>query len=883
MAEDTQIETPDVDVVVVGAGFAGLYQLYKLRQLGLSARCFETADDVGGTWYWNRYPGARCDVQSIDYSYSFDPELDDEWEWSERYATQPEILRYVNFVADKHDLRRDITFQTRVDSATWDDDAQLWRIEVSPVGDPRDLQPDHTDPAHGSEVSVTARFYVMATGCLSIPKIPDIEGTERFGGDVYFTNSWPHEGVDFTGKRVAVIGTGSSGIQSIPIIAREAAELTVFQRTPNFSLPAHNGPVRPEKRAEIVGRRDEYREEAKWTQAGVTIPISEVGILQMTEEEREAKFAEIWKEGELFSAVTRFNDVGTDIDANNLLTEFFRRQIREIVHDPETAEALCPTDHPYGTKRPCLDTDYYETFNLPHVSLVNLREDPIDTVTETGIDTASRSFEFDVIVYATGFDAMTGAIVAVDITGRDGVTLKERWADGPLTYLGLTTVGFPNLFMITGPQSPSVLSNMMVSIEQHVDWITDAIEHLCEEGQTSMEPTETAETAWVQHAADFADITLYPLADSWYVGANVPGKPRVVLPYVGGVGRYRAICDDVVARDYVGFSINGPKGRQTNDGVAYELAPDVGVMLDVMAELDAPPIETLSPDEARAFMEVANAANPPGPDVGEIVDGTLPGADGDLEYRLYRPATQGPRSIVVYFHGGGWVLGDHTSDDAFCRYLCVGTDALIVSVNYRHAPEHRFPAAQEDGFAATQWIAEHAAELGGIPGQLAVAGWSAGANVAAVVCQKARDAGGPAILGQLLINPVTDGDMGRSSYEENADGYVLTRGLMTWFFDHFVDEADRDDPRIAPLRAESLAGLPPALVVTAQFDPLRDEGEAYAEALRAAGVDADHVPMPGHIHTSLTAVGVIVTADPVREQVARFLAARLNAPVPTGG
>ena len=877
MTEELQIETPDVDVVVVGAGFAGLYQLYKLRELGFSARCFETADGVGGTWYWNRYPGARCDVQSIDYSYSFDPELDEEWTWSERYATQPEILRYVNYVADKHDLRRDITFQTRVDSARWDDDAQVWRIEVSHVGDPRDLQPDHTDPAHDATESVSARFLVMATGCLSIPKIPDIAGTDRFQGDVYFTNSWPHEGVDFSGKRVAVIGTGSSGIQSIPIIARQAQELTVFQRTPNFSMPAHNGPVRPEKMAEFVGRRDEYREEAKWSQAGVTIPQSEVGILQMTEEEREEKFAEIWEEGELFSPSTRFNDIAADIDANNLLTDFFRRKIREIVDDPETAESLCPTNHPFGTKRPCLDTGYYETFNLPHVSLVDLRKDPIATVTETGIDTESRSFEFDVIVYATGFDAMTGAVVAVDFTGRDGVTLKERWEHGPVTYLGLTTVGFPNLFMITGPQSPSVLSNMMVSIEQHVDWISDAIEHLREEGQTSMEPTPTAETAWVEHASAFAGITLFDLADSWYVGANVPGKPRVVLPYVGGVGRYRTICADVVARDYVGFSINGPKGRHTNDGVAYELAPDVGVVLDVMAELDAPPIESMSPVEAREFMEVANAANPPGPEVGQVTDGTLPGADGDIEYRLYRPVTGGPHPIVTYFHGGGWVLGDHTSDDAFCRYLCVNTGAVIVSVNYRHAPEHRFPAAQEDGFAATTWIAEHADELGGIPGQLAVAGWSAGANVAAVVCQMARDAGGPTILGQLLINPVTDSDMSRSSYQENAEGFILTRGLMDWFFDHFVDEADRDDPRVAPLKAESLADLPPALVITAQFDPLRDEGEAYAEALAEAGVEVRHIPMPGHLHTSLTAVGVIVTADPVRHEAADFLRSKLGA------
>ena len=854
----------DVEAVVVGAGFAGLYMLSRLRRLGVSTTVLEAGADVGGTWYWNRYPGARCDIPTTDYTYSWDPELETGWTWSEKYATQPEILRYLQLVADKHDLRKDIRFSTPVKAAAWDDATSTWRVTT------------------GAGDTITCRWFVMATGCLSVPKELDIEGADRFQGDVYFTSRWPHEGVDLTGKRVGVVGTGSSGIQSIPIMARQAAEMVVFQRTPNFSIPAGNGPASQERLDEIAADRPAYRDAAKWSRGGVPGAVTLETVAMVPDEvERRRRLEEGYASGELFGILGVFADQMTNKAANDIVAEFLRDKIRSIVDDPATAELLCPKDHPFGTKRPCLDTGYYETFNLPHVRLVDLRTTPITTVTETGIDTSDESFEFDVIVYATGFDAMTGAIVGVDITGVDGITLKDKWDHGPTTYLGLTTTGFPNLFMITGPGSPSVLSNMAVSIEQHVDWVADAVDALRRQGVERIEPTQTAEAGWVQHVNDCADITLYPTANSWYMGANVPGKPRVFLPYIGGVDGYRAVCDEVVAEEFFGFELTGPSGTQVNDGVIRRLQPDVQTVLTMMAELDLPPLESMTPEQARDFMAQSSAVRPPGPDVAEIVDGVLPGADGnDLEYRLYRPEGEGPHPIVCYFHGGGWVLGDSLSDDPFCRDLCVRSGAVIVSVNYRHGPEDRFPAAADDAFAALQWVGAHATELGGIPGQLVVAGWSAGGNVAAVAAQRARDEGGPDLVGQLLLTPVTDSDFTRPSYVENADGYVLTKALMDWFWDHYCDPADRSDPRVAPLRAADLSGLPPAYIVTCEFDPLRDEGNAYAAALEAAGVPVTHVQARGHTHTSLTMVDVIISGVPFREEMAAALRSFFGASVP---
>ncbi|HEX6453371.1 MAG TPA: NAD(P)/FAD-dependent oxidoreductase [Trebonia sp.] len=526
-----------MDVVVVGAGFSGLYMLHKLRELGLSAVAFETALDVGGTWYWNRYPGARCDVESMSYSYSFSPELEQEHEWTERFATQPEILRYANHVADRFGLREDIRFGTRVTHARYDGHSRTWRVRTDRGDD------------------VTARFLVMATGCLSAAKLPEIPGIGSFRGPAYHTARWPHEGVDFTGLRVGLIGTGSSGVQSIPVIAEQAAELTVFQRTPAYSYPARN---RPLERGEIDGMKARYpqwRQAQRESRAGIPWPPPAQSALEVSAAERTATFEKAWNSGVLTAMTASYNDIATNMAANDTLRHFFHGKVGEIVTDPRTAADLCP-DYPAATKRPCLDTGYFEAYNRDNVRLVNLRRTPLAAITEGGVATSERDYEFDAIVYATGFDAMTGALRSIDIRGRDGVSLAEQWRVGPRTYLGIASAGFPNLFLITGPGSPSVLTNMLVSIEQHVDWITDALAYLGSRGLAAIEPTRQAQDAWVAHVNEIAAQTLYPKANSWYMGANVPGKPRVFMPYAGGIPAYRATCEEVAGNGYEGFTLS---------------------------------------------------------------------------------------------------------------------------------------------------------------------------------------------------------------------------------------------------------------------------------------------------------------------------------------
>jgi cyclohexanone monooxygenase len=534
-------ERAEIDVVVVGAGFSGLYLLHRLRGQGMSCAVFERGDGVGGTWYWNRYPGARCDVESPYYSYSFSPELEQEWEWTERYPAQPEILRYLNHVADRFDLRRDIELDTEVVSAAYDEAGRRWDVTVRSTAD-------------GSQRSVRAKYCVMATGCLSAGRVPDFEGLDTFGGEIYHTGSWPHEGVDFTGKRVAVVGTGSSGIQSIPVIAGQAEHLTVFQRTPNFSVPARNQPLDPEEWRRIKADYPRLRELARRTPTGLPFPPSTASALETAPEEQRQVLEEHWTLGG-FRLGQCFSDLAVNRDANDVVAQYIRERIDEIVEDPAVAELLKPYDHPVGTKRICVDTDYYATFNRDNVTLVDVRSAPITRLTETGLSTTAADHAFDAIVFATGFDAMTGALLKMQITGTGGTTLAEKWSAGPRTYLGVATAGFPNLFMVTGPGSPSVLSNMVTSIEQHVDWITDHIRYLEERGLSCSEASPEAEDAWVQHVNDAADTTLFPQANSWYLGANVPGKPRVFMPYVGGVGAYREKCDEVAARQYEGFSV----------------------------------------------------------------------------------------------------------------------------------------------------------------------------------------------------------------------------------------------------------------------------------------------------------------------------------------
>lgn len=535
------------DVVIVGAGFAGLYLLHRLRGIGLAARVYEMGQSVGGTWYWNRYPGARCDAESLAYSYSFSPDLEQDWEWTERYATQPEILRYAEHVADRFDLRRDIRFERRVTAARFDDAAGEWVVET-----------DQGDRAR-------ARFCIMATGCLSVPQRPAIAGIDDFAGNLYQASRWPHEPVSFAGQRVGIIGTGSSGIQAIPVIAAEAGHLYVFQRTPNFSVPACNAPLDP---AWVAAFKAHYREHRALHRRGAGSGFGDLEIeprehgpaAETAAELSDADVHDIlenyWNHGGA-RFIGAIGDTLMRRETNQLVADFVRAKIRATVRDPATADALCPTDHPIGTKRICVDTGYYETYNRDNVTLVDVARNPIERVTPTGVTTRDGHFELDTLVLATGFDAMTGALQRIDIRGAGGTRLHEAWAAGPRSYLGLMVCGFPNLFTITGPGSPSVLSNMLVSIEQHVDWIVDCLRYMDAHGWVRIEPEQQAQDTWVAHVNEVANATLFGEGGSWYLGANIPGKPRVFMPYAGGVGPYREICDRVVAAGYEGFRFAG--------------------------------------------------------------------------------------------------------------------------------------------------------------------------------------------------------------------------------------------------------------------------------------------------------------------------------------
>ena len=530
--------TKTIDAVIVGAGFAGMYTLYRMRQANLKAHVYEAGDNVGGTWYWNRYPGARCDVESMEYSYSFDAGLQQDWQWSERYATQPEILAYANYVADQFDLRRDISFNTRVTALEYDESTKQWLVKT-----------DEGSP-------LKARFCIMATGCLSSINQPEFDGLKDFHGATYHTGQWPHEGVDFTGKTVGIIGTGSSAIQSIPLIAKQAKHLTVFQRTPNFSIPAHNQDLDPEFIEEIKNDYENFRNENRqmFGGFGARRPAYEDSVWDADEKMRRDRFEERWALGGL-GFLRSFGDLSQSVEANDLAAEFVRSKIREIVQDPKVAETLCPTGV-IGCKRLCVDTNYYATFNKGNVKLVDIKNTPIERLTKAGLVTGGREFEFDAIIFATGFDAMTGTLLSIDVEGRSGLKLREKWAAGPRTYLGVSIASFPNFFTISGPGSPSVLSNMIVTIEQHVNWIMDCVEFMQSKGLTAIEANTDAEDAWVKLGNDLADMTLMPQCNSWYLGANVPGKPRIFMPFVGGIPMYFETCDRIAKNGYEGFSLS---------------------------------------------------------------------------------------------------------------------------------------------------------------------------------------------------------------------------------------------------------------------------------------------------------------------------------------
>jgi cyclohexanone monooxygenase len=551
------------DAIVVGAGFAGMYMLHRLRGLGFSARVFEAGGGVGGTWYWNRYPGARCDVESMQYSFSFSETLDQEWNWSEKYAPQPEILTYANHVADRFDLRRHIVFDTRVTAATFDENANCWQLETD----------------RGDKVS--AKFCIMAVGCLSAPNRPSFVGLEDFRGPTYHTGEWPHQGVDFTGLSVGVIGTGSSAIQSIPIIARQASALTVFQRTATWSVPAWNEKLTPKYLEAAKADYPALRAKARGRPTGFYFPFNTVPALEASLEDRDKQYEEAWLRGGL-PFLGAYGDLLFEKAANDTIADFARRKIRGIVKDPVTADLLCP-DNVFGCKRLCVDTGYFETYNMPHVKLVDVSKTPIERFTTDGIEVNDVEYRLDAVVCATGFAAMTGSFDKIRITGRNGLTLAEKWRAGPRAYLGIASAGFPNLFLITGPGSPSVLASMIQAIEQHVDWLADCMGHMRDVGATCIEPILEDEDAWVEHVNDVSTVSLRSTCSSWYVGTNIPGRPRVFMPYIGGFPVYVQKCNEVMSSGFEGFVLEGAPDRNAAPQVRYTERWRVPIDIDVIS------------------------------------------------------------------------------------------------------------------------------------------------------------------------------------------------------------------------------------------------------------------------------------------------------------
>jgi cation diffusion facilitator CzcD-associated flavoprotein CzcO len=531
------------DTLVIGAGFSGLYTLHRLRQLGLRTRVLEMAENVGGTWLYNRYPGARCDIESIEYSYSFSDEIQQEWVWTETMPAQPEVEAYLNFVADRLDLRRDIQFDTKVVAMVFDEEAAAWVVSAE-TGE-----------------TLRAPFIVAATGILSAPLEPDIPGMAAFAGASLFTSRWPKEGVDLAGKRVGVIGTGSTGVQLIPVVAQEALQLCVFQRSPAYTLPWQVRRFEPGELDELKARYGEIRAAQRAHPVGAarlsafSVLLGMLGKPPLKSASREDQLRAIEENGVM--GALNWGDIFFDIDANRMAATLYGEAVARIVKDPDTAASLVP-DHPFACKRPIIDQGYYETFNRDNVTLVDLRKGPIRDVTSTGIRTDQGSYDLDVIVYATGFDAMTGALSRIDIRGRDGLSLGEFWAtEGSLSYLGLAVAGFPNLFTIQGPGSPSAATNFVAALEQHVDWISDCITHLRANGIHTIEALPTAQQEWIDHATSLvaATVLVHPSCNSWYNGGNVPGKKRMYMGYTGGIPEYRRRCDEVAAGGYTGFKL----------------------------------------------------------------------------------------------------------------------------------------------------------------------------------------------------------------------------------------------------------------------------------------------------------------------------------------
>ena len=851
-------DLPLHDVVVVGAGFAGIYAIHKFRdQLGLDVQGFEAADGVGGTWYWNRYPGARVDIESVHYSYSFDPALQQSWRWSEKYAAQPEILRYLNHCADRYDIRRSVRFSTQITSLGWDDEASLWEVSTS---DGRRCR---------------ARWFLSGAGTLSVSKKADFPGVDDFRGRVLLTSNWREE-VDLSGLRVGIIGTGSSGIQAISEIAKVARQLVVFQRTPNFATPIGNAPTDPEEERADKARYEQIRAASRDHFLGVPYADVQPSALAVSAEARRAVYEDRWARGGFRLFIDSFGDVLTDSAANDTIAEFVRERIRERVSDPAVAELLCPKDHPYGTKRPPLETDYYEAFNRPATELVDVRANPIERVVAEGVRLADGTVhELDVLIMATGYDACTGPLLAMNVRGRGGLPLREVWADGPQTYLGLTVSGFPNLFIVTGPQSPSVLYNMPLAIEDHIDFAADAITWMRAHGHRVMDASAQAQRQWVHETNALAGMTLLPKSpSSWYLGANIPGKPRRVLVYLGGAPRYRAICANVQENGYRGFVCAADTAGLAHAPSAPALDPCLMFLAQALKAQGFTGFEAAGIDGSRAAIAGFTAMQRPAPLMARSEDRSY-GADPEQRLRIHVPPGDGPWPVVVYVHGGGFIGGDIEVVDEPARDLAVRVGAIVVTPTYRRAPAHRFPCAHDDVAAAWVWVREHIADFGGDPLRLALAGDSAGGTLAAATAMAAVQTG-VALRALLLIYPLCSPLADTPSKHTYAKGYVIETADLNWFGAQYLSSADQArDPRVT-LDAGELSGLPPTLVLSNECDPLRDEAEQWALRAQAAGVDARSQRFEGLAHGAFWMSAAVFRCEEQREAAADFLRAHLN-------
>lgn len=842
----------EFDVVVIGAGFAGIYAVHKMRDdLGLSVKAFDAAGGPGGAWWWNRYPGARCDIESVHYSYSFSDDIQRGWEWTERFAAQPEILAYLDYAARKLDVLKEYSFSTRVTSTVWDDEKSRWTVTTS-----------------GGE-TCTSRFIIAATGNLSLPKSPEFPGVEDFKGELYMTSNWPHHELDFAGKRVGVIGVGSSGVQVIQTIASQVGQLTVFQRTPGFAVPLNNQPVDQEQRRWNAENHSLVRAGSRQHPFGTPYELPRPSSHADSEQERLARYERMYNEGGLRLISSAYADVLVDESANHLLSEWVRKRIGERVKNPEVAEMLKPTDHPYGTKRPPLEIEYYEAFNRDNVKLVDVKKNPITRIIGSGIETAEGVFELDVIILATGFDALTGPLLKLGIIGRNGISLSQKWADGPRSYLGIAMHGFPNLFTITGPTSAVALYNNPLAIEDHVEFAADAIRYTNNAGADFIEATTEAQDHWHAMVDGIMQMTLFPKANSWYMGANVKGKPRATSIFVAPAPLYRAFTGSAQFGEFGGFQVGGHRAILPP---IMKLDPMMALIVGESILAGAKPFETCSIDEVRAAVKGLAMLQGSMRDV-KVAEASYPAAEGrNLPVRIYNATSEESLPVLVYYHGGGFVAGSLESADKICRALAEDFNMVVIAPAYSLAPEHPFPAATNDSYAALIWASEVAHQYGGDPDRLILAGESAGANLAAVATLRARDEGGPSVLAQILITPAIDAEANTASRLDFADAPMMSTAAANYFWANYLGEmANAGSWLASPNRATTLKGLPPALLLTAECDPLRDEAEDYGRALVQAGVSVKAHRLTGLIHGSFNMLGVLPRSSEYTDAIRSFL------------